>query len=223
MRPGPSRPPPRCDQSVVSSGSGSRAGAVEGDEGVEGDDEPSAPAELLGDRRSDPAPAAGHDGDPLPPAHDAVDRASSVEALEGVRLRATARATRGRRRSRPSRGRSCRCGGFMRFGVSLVVEARRGAGRHHRALVDEGVDHLLRPRLSSASALTSKTSTPRCSSRPTAAPMNSAPSVGQLGSSSPSPPPVGLGAGMSEQVREATAHDPEQAGGRSVRPTSRPG
>ena len=52
-------------------------GAVEGDEGVDGDDEPAAPAELLGDRRSDPAPAAGHDGDPLTRAHDAVDRTSS--------------------------------------------------------------------------------------------------------------------------------------------------
>ena len=52
-------------------------GAVEGHEGVDGDDEPTAPAELLGDRRSDPAPAAGHDGDPLTRAHGAADRTSS--------------------------------------------------------------------------------------------------------------------------------------------------
>ena len=58
-------------------GLGEPLGAVEGHEGVDGDDEPAAAAELLGDGRSDPAPAAGHDGDPLPCAHDAVDRTSS--------------------------------------------------------------------------------------------------------------------------------------------------
>ena len=58
-------------------GLGELLGAVEGHQRVDGDDEPAAPAELLGDRRSDPAPAAGHDGDPLPTAHDAVDRTSS--------------------------------------------------------------------------------------------------------------------------------------------------
>ena len=58
-------------------GLGEPLGAVEGHEGVDGDDEPAAPAELLGDRRSDPAPAAGDDGDLLTRAHDAVDRTSS--------------------------------------------------------------------------------------------------------------------------------------------------
>ena len=62
---------------VVSSRLGELLGAVEGDQGVDGDDEPAATAELLGDGRSDPAPAAGDDGDPLTPAHDAVDRTSS--------------------------------------------------------------------------------------------------------------------------------------------------
>ena len=62
---------------VVSSGSGSCCGAVEGHQRVDGDDEPAATAELLGDARPDPAPAAGDDGDPLATAHGAVDRTSS--------------------------------------------------------------------------------------------------------------------------------------------------
>ena len=52
-------------------------GAVEGYEGIHGDDVPAATAELLSDRRSDPAPAARHDGDLLTRAHDAGDRTSS--------------------------------------------------------------------------------------------------------------------------------------------------
>jgi hypothetical protein len=52
-------------------------GTVEGHERVDGDDEPAATAELFGDTCSDPAPAAGNDGDPLTPAHDAVDRTLS--------------------------------------------------------------------------------------------------------------------------------------------------
>ena len=51
-------------------------GALEGHEGVDGDDEPAPTAELLGDRPSDPAPTARHDGDPLSPPHDADDRTS---------------------------------------------------------------------------------------------------------------------------------------------------
>ncbi len=56
---------------------GEPLGAVEGHEGVDGDDEPAGPAQLLGDGRPDPSPAAGDDGDPLTSAHDAVDRTSS--------------------------------------------------------------------------------------------------------------------------------------------------
>ena len=52
-------------------------GAVEGDEGIHGDDVPAATAEFLRDRRSDSAPAAGHDCNLLTRAHDAGDRASS--------------------------------------------------------------------------------------------------------------------------------------------------
>ena len=51
-------------------GLGELLGAVEGHEGVDGDDEPAAAAELLGDGRADPAPAAGDDGDPLARAHE---------------------------------------------------------------------------------------------------------------------------------------------------------
>ena len=49
-------------------------GAVEAHQRVDGDHEPTAPAELLGDRCSDPASAAGHHGDPLARAHGSVDR-----------------------------------------------------------------------------------------------------------------------------------------------------
>ena len=52
-------------------------GPVEGHQGVDGDDEPPAPAQLLGDSRADPAPAAGDDGDPLAAAHGAVGQTSS--------------------------------------------------------------------------------------------------------------------------------------------------
>ena len=56
---------------------GQLLGAVEGHEGVDGYDEPPATAELLGNRRSDPAAAAGHDGDPPTSAHDTFERTSS--------------------------------------------------------------------------------------------------------------------------------------------------
>ena len=62
---------------VVSSGSGQLLGPVEGHQRVDGDHEPAAPTELLGDGRADPAAAAGHHGDLLSAAHDAVDRTLS--------------------------------------------------------------------------------------------------------------------------------------------------
>ena len=51
--------------------------AVKGHQGIDGDHEPATAAELLGDGRSDPASAAGHDGDPPAPGHDGIDRTSS--------------------------------------------------------------------------------------------------------------------------------------------------
>ncbi len=56
---------------------GQRLGPVEGDEGIDGDDEPAVPAELFGDGRPDAASAAGHDADLLTRAHGAVARTSS--------------------------------------------------------------------------------------------------------------------------------------------------
>ena len=50
---------------------------VEGHERIDGDDEPAAAAELLGDRSADPTSSAGHDGYLPTCAHDAVDRTSS--------------------------------------------------------------------------------------------------------------------------------------------------
>ena len=52
-------------------------GAVQGHQGVDGDDMPSGPAELFGDGRPDATPAAGDDRHPLPTAHDDGDRTVS--------------------------------------------------------------------------------------------------------------------------------------------------
>ena len=56
---------------------GDRRSALERDERIDRDHEPSAAAEVLCDRPPDAAPTAGDDGDPLAPAHSAVERAST--------------------------------------------------------------------------------------------------------------------------------------------------
>ena len=58
-------------------GLGQLLGAVERDEGVDRDDEPTAAAEVLGDGAADAAPAAGDDGHALARAHGVVEGTSS--------------------------------------------------------------------------------------------------------------------------------------------------
>ena len=62
---------------VVSSVLGQLLGAVEGHQRVDGDDEPAAAAEVLGDGAADAAPAAGDDGHALARAHGALEGTSS--------------------------------------------------------------------------------------------------------------------------------------------------
>ncbi len=57
-------------------GHGELLGPVEGDEGVDGHDEPTAAAQLFGDRGADATAAAGHDGHRLAGGHGVPVRTS---------------------------------------------------------------------------------------------------------------------------------------------------
>ena len=99
----------------------------------------------------------------------------------------------------------------MRFGVALVVDPRRRAGRHDGTAVHEGVEDLLRPRLLGLGAHVEHLHAPLLE-LPDGAADELGSEHGQLG--------VVDGHHRllprrrhDEHVREATAHHPEQAGG----------
>ena len=119
-------------------------GAVEGYEGIHGDDIPAATAELLRDRRSDPAPAARHDGDLLTRARRCRRPGLEIQAFESAGLEPLLEQLAIAEDVAPPPA-VVAVAGVRQFRVTLVVEARRRAGGHHRARVDEGADDLLRP------------------------------------------------------------------------------
>ncbi len=75
-------------------GLGQLLGAVEGHQRVDGDDEPAAAPEVLGDGAADAAPAAGDDGHALAGAHGALEGTSSSRPSK--RPSATQRSSRSR-------------------------------------------------------------------------------------------------------------------------------
>jgi len=184
-------------------------GTVEGHERVDGDDKPAATAELFGDTGSDPTPAAGHDGDLLPPAHDVVEPDLELQALQAAGLEpllqplAVAEPV-----TKPAA--VVAVPRVPRLRVALVVDARRRAGSHHGTAVDPRIEDLLRPRLLGLRAHVEDLHTPLLE-HPHCAADEISPEHGQLG--------VVDGHHRllarrrhDEHVRETPAHHPEQAG-----------